>query len=76
MAIKEVETDRICRDCGKSAYSEQIGWTDEEGIIHWHRPRNFNQCRSCRKETYRKIEEKKKINRDALRGVGETGGRR
>ena len=66
MTIRKVPSLKDCKDCGNRAYSYQIGWEDEEKIIHWHKPKHLNQCEECRKETYRKIEEKKKANKDAL----------
>ena len=58
--IEELPSQKICKDCGKPSYSFRIGWIDNEGIKHWHSPKTYNQCKECRKEMYKKIEEKKK----------------
>ncbi|MEK6878837.1 MAG: hypothetical protein AABY22_04480 [Nanoarchaeota archaeon] len=59
--IKEFESNKKCKDCGKPAYSYQIGWEDMQGITHWHPVRNYNQCKECRAKMYKKIGEKKKV---------------
>ncbi len=61
--IREVESLHKCKDCGKEAHSYQIGWKDHEGLTHWHCPRHYKQCKGCRKKTYKRIEEKKRLGR-------------
>lgn len=65
MVIRNIKSDKKCKDCGDMAYSYQIGWKDESEKIHWHKPKNCNQCENCRKIMYKKIEETKKANREA-----------
>lgn len=62
--IRDVESLHKCKDCGKDAYSYQIGWEDNDGVIHWHSPRHFKQCKKCRNIMYQKIVEKKRYTKD------------
>ncbi len=58
--LKKIKSPKKCKDCGREAYSYQIGWQDNEGNVHWHPPRHYNQCEKCRKDMYKRICEKRK----------------
>ncbi|KKM14472.1 hypothetical protein LCGC14_1705780 [marine sediment metagenome] len=61
MVVKEVKSEKKCKDCGEPAYSFQVGWEEPETkIINWYSPRHYNQCKECRDEMYKKIMEKRK----------------
>ncbi len=73
MPTREVKSDKNCRDCGKMAYSYQVGWVDDNGETIWHRQKNCNQCKECRNKMYKRIEITKKKNRSQFTGEQNNG---
>lgn len=65
--IEDLKSTKQCKDCGKPAYSFRIGWEDNEGIVNWHFPRHYNQCKNCRAKMYKLITKKRSQKR---RGEG------